>query len=61
MFNISDPIFTRQQRVDDSEFEEIEEWSRCGSCGDPSSQTFGKKLKNCHFCGQLTCPTDLNH
>ena len=45
MFNISDPIFTRQQRVDDSEFEEIEEWSRCGSCGDPSSQTFGKKLK----------------
>ena len=38
------------------EWEQLEDWSRCGSCGESN-----KKLKNCHFCGQLTCPPDLNH
>ena len=38
------------------EWEQLEDWSRCGSCGESN-----KKLKSCHFCGQLTCPPDLNH
>lgn len=51
MFNVNDKIFTRRVALDPEEYEEVEEWSRCDSCGDPS-----KKLKNCHFCGNLTCP-----
>ena len=56
MFNVNDPIFLRARELDQDECEEIEEWSRCGCCGDST-----KKLKPCNFCGQLACPTDLNH
>ena len=56
MFNVNDKIFTRRIAISEDEYEELEEWSRCSSCGESN-----KKLKNCHFCGQLTCPTDLNH
>ena len=56
MFNVNDPIFTRSKELPEDECEEVEEWSRCGCCGDSS-----KKLKACNFCGQLACPTDLSH
>jgi len=46
MFNVNDPIFTRSKEISEEEKEEVEEWSRCGCCGDSS-----KKLKNCDFCG----------
>lgn len=55
MFNVNDQIF-KIKNYDPDNNEELEEWSRCNSCGDPN-----KKLKNCHFCGNLTCPNDLNH
>jgi hypothetical protein len=51
MFNVNDPIFSRRVAVSTDDYEEIEEWSRCGSCGESN-----KKLKNCQFCGNLTCP-----
>jgi hypothetical protein len=57
MFNVNDPIFCRKVAVPGDECEDLEEWSRCGSCGDPAV----KKLKNCQFCGNLNCPTCLNH
>jgi formylmethanofuran dehydrogenase subunit E len=56
MFNVNDPIFSRRIAIDPEEYEELEEWSRCSSCGESN-----KKLKNCHFCGNLTCPNDINH
>lgn len=56
MFNVNDSIFFRSGQIQDDECEEVEEWSRCGCCGDPN-----KKLKSCNFCGQLACPTDLSH
>lgn len=56
MFNANDPIFSRKRDLDADEREEVEEWSRCGCCGDST-----KKLKSCNFCGQLACPVDLNH
>jgi hypothetical protein len=46
MFNVNDPVFFTKHRISPDLCEEVEEWSRCGSCGDPS-----KKLKNCDFCG----------
>lgn len=35
--------------------EEADEYSRCGCCAED------KKLKNCDFCGTLTCPTHLSY
>ena len=51
MFNVNEPIFSRRIAISTDDYEEIEEWSRCGSCGESN-----KKLKNCQFCGNLTCP-----
>ena len=56
MFNVNDPIFQLKEKLSEDEWEEVESWSRCNCCGETN-----KKLKCCHFCGQLTCPTDLNH
>jgi len=42
MFNVNDPIFKLSNKVDAEDLEELEEWSRCGCCGDPH-----KKLKHC--------------
>ena len=56
MFHINDRIFTRGEKVDDDELEVMEEWSRCNCCGD---QERVRKLKNCHFCGELFCPKCL--
>jgi hypothetical protein len=42
MFNVNDPIFKLANKVNAEDLEELEEWSRCGCCGDPS-----KKLKHC--------------
>ena len=51
MFNVNDPIFVLQGRVPEDQCEMLEEWSRCNCCGDSQQ----KKLKNCHFCGELSC------
>ena len=56
MFNVHDPVYKLKESLDRDMWEELELWSRCGSCGEQS-----KKLRNCEFCGQLTCPNDLNH
>lgn len=42
MFNVNDEIFKRRFELPDDEHEELEDWSRCGVCGDSS-----KKLKGC--------------
>ena len=57
MFKVNDPIFQLCERVPDDECEDLEEWSRCNCCG--LAET--KKLKHCDFCGELACPTDLDH
>ena len=51
MFNVNDPIFVLQGRVPEDQCEMVEEWSRCNCCGDSQQ----RKLKNCHFCGELSC------
>ena len=56
MFTVNDAIFSLKNMLPEDEWEELEDWSRCGCCGDKNF-----KLKACHFCGQLACPNDLNH
>jgi NADH:ubiquinone oxidoreductase subunit C len=46
MFNVNDAIFSLKNMLPEDEWEEQEEWSRCGCCGEQN-----KKLKACHFCG----------
>lgn len=53
---MNDEIFLRRVPLEEDEWEPLEDWSRCGTCGDSS-----KKLKNCQFCGNLTCPTCVQH
>ena len=43
MFHIDDRIFARSTKIDNDEMEQLEEWSRCNSCGDQEKQ---RKLKN---------------
>jgi len=42
MFNVNDPIFKLSNKIDNDDLEELEDWSRCNSCGEPH-----KKLKHC--------------
>ena len=56
VFHMNDKVFTRCERVPEDEMEAMEEWSRCNCCG---AQENFRKLKNCHFCGDLFCPRCL--
>lgn len=51
---MNDPIFSLDEPCE--AMEDKEDWSRCNTCDKSNS-----KLANCQFCGQLTCPEDLQH
>lgn len=55
VFNVNDRIFTIDCKIDEHDCEPKEDWSRCNACGDNDV----RKLRNCNFCGDLTCPRCL--
>ena len=55
IFKYNDAIFRLSHVLDEADWEALEDYSECNCCGAKD------KLKNCHFCGMLTCAKDLEH
>lgn len=55
IYKFQDEIFDLKEPLPEDELEPLEDYSQCNLCSETS------KLKNCQFCGQLTCSKHLDH